>query len=90
VSFSTRGPGWLQAIFTMEHIMEHISSALNVPVDIIKVKKIVYLWTHRNHSNEIFTKKDKSLLMVKNFNTLTFPLFGIHLFLLLIIRTEFL
>ena len=56
---STRGPGWLQAIFTMEHIMEHISSVLNIPIDTVKVKRFVDAQTNGCYSNVISIKKDK-------------------------------
>ena len=33
---STRGPGWVPAISCIEHIMQHLSLALSVPVDTLK------------------------------------------------------
>jgi len=33
---STRGPGWVQAIFIAEHVMEHVASSLGKPADVIK------------------------------------------------------
>jgi xanthine dehydrogenase/oxidase len=33
---STRAPGWVQAIFFMEHIVEHIATYLNITPDVVK------------------------------------------------------
>jgi len=35
---STRAPGWAQAIFFMEHIMEHIATHCNIPPDVVKTR----------------------------------------------------
>jgi xanthine dehydrogenase molybdopterin-binding subunit B len=43
---STRGPGWLQAIFIMEHVMEHVAAYLGLPADQIKVHN-----AHPSHDN---------------------------------------
>jgi xanthine dehydrogenase/oxidase len=52
---SHRGPGWVQAVFTAEHIIEHVAEFLGVSPDKIRVR------SSTNDRMYVLTKKMKSI-----------------------------